>query len=450
MITEANISLKTELPGPKSKALLERRQKNIPRGISSTAPIAVEEAHGALLKDVDGNVFIDFAGGIGVLNVGHTAEEVVKAVQEQASKVMHTCFQVAMYEPYIQLAEKLNAITPGNYPKKTMFFNSGAEAVENAVKIARRYTNRPGIISLECAFHGRTLMAMSLTSKVRPYKVGFGPFAPETYKIPSPYCYRCRFGLEHPSCSLACARYLKHFFAVEVEPEKIAALIVEPLQGEGGFIYPPEGYLEELQKILKEYGILLIIDEVQSGFARTGKMFCSQHSNIEPDIITMAKSMAGGMPLSAVTGRAEIMDAAGPGEVGTTYGGNPMSCAAALKAIEIMEKEELPAKAEQIGKIMMEAFKEMQKRYPLIGDVRGKGAMVAFELVKDRASKEPAPEAAKIITQECYQKGLIAISAGIYSNVMRFLTPLVITKEQLDTALKILEEAVATAQEKLE
>ena len=450
MITEANISLKTELPGPKSEALLERRQKNIPRGISSTAPICVEEAHGALLKDVDGNVFIDFAGGIGVLNVGHTAEEVVKAVQEQASKVMHTCFQVAMYEPYIQLAEKLNAITPGNYPKKTMFFNSGAEAVENAVKVARRYTNRPGIISLECAFHGRTLMAMSLTSKVRPYKVGFGPFAPETYKIPSPYCYRCRFGLEHPSCSLACARYLKHFFAVEVEPEKIAALIVEPLQGEGGFIYPPEGYLEELQKILKEYGILLIIDEVQSGFARTGKMFCSQHSNIEPDIITMAKSMAGGMPLSAVTGRAEIMDAAGPGEVGTTYGGNPMSCAAALKAIEIMEKEELPAKAEQIGKIMMEAFKEMQKRYPLIGDVRGKGAMVAFELVKDRASKEPAPEAAKIITQECYQKGLIAISAGIYSNVMRFLPPLVITKEQLDTALKILEEAVATAQEKLE
>ena len=449
MITETNVSLKTELPGPKSKALMERRQQSIPNGISSATPICVAEAHDALLKDIDGNVFIDFAAGIGVLNVGHTSQEVVKAVQEQAGKVMHTCFMVVMYEPYLQLAEKLNALTPGDYPKKTMFFNSGAEAVENAVKVARRYTKKTGIIALECAFHGRTLMTMSLTSKVRPYKLGFGPFAPDTYKIPAPYCYRCRFGLEYPSCDLTCAKYLKHFFTVEAEAEKIAALIIEPLQGEGGFIFPPAGYLEEVQKILKEHDILLIIDEVQSGFARTGKMFCSQHSSIEPDIMAMAKAMAGGTPLSAVTGRSEIMDTVGPGEVGSTYGGNPMSCAASLKAIEVIEKDDLPSKAVQIGDTMQSAFKDMQKRYPIIGDVRGKGAMVAFELVKDRKTKDPAPEAAKIISQECFKNGLIALSAGIYSNVMRFLPPLVVTKEQLDSALKIIDGAVARAQKEV-
>lgn len=447
MITERNASIKTQIPGPKSKALMARREKNIPDGIVYTTPIFIDEAKGALIKDVDGNVFVDFVAGIGVLNVGHTPQPVVDAICSQANKSLHTCFHLTMYEPYVELAERLNAITPGNYPKKTMFVNSGAEAVENAVKIARRYTGRPGIIALDFAFHGRTLMTMTLTSKIKPYKYGFGPFAPEVYKIPAPYCYRCNLGLTYPSCDLACAKYLNQFFYMDAEPDKIAALIAEPLQGEGGFIVPPEGYLEKLQEILKQHGILLIIDEIQTGFGRTGKMFCSQYSKVEPDLVTMAKSIGAGIPLGAVTGRSEIMDAASPGEIGTTFGGNPVACAASLKVIDYIEQENLPDKALKINSVLMGALQSFKERYPIVGDVRGKGAMCGFELVKDRVTKEPAPEAVKTIIQECYKNGLIALSAGIYSNVIRFLPPLCITEEQLKTGLEILEAAIKKAQE---
>ncbi len=437
------ISLKTAVPGPKSLELLELRKKYVPKGVSNASPIFVREAKGAVITDVDGNQFIDLAGGIGVINVGHRPDDVLEAVQEQMGRFIHTCFHVAMYEPYIRLAEKLAAITPGNFPKKTMFANSGAEAVENAVKIARKHTKKTGVVALECAFHGRTLMAMTLTSKVRPYKYGFGPFAPEVYKIPSAYCYRCYFGLSYPACEMHCVKNLERFFVAECSADHIAALIAEPVQGEGGFIVPPPEFLPGLQEICARYGVLFIADEVQTGFGRTGRLFACEHFGLVPDIITMAKSLAAGFPLSAVTGRAEIMDAPDVGEIGGTYGGNPLSCAAALRVIAKMQAEDLPARAARIGAVMQQKLKALQEKYPAIGDVRGLGAMVAIELVKDRKTKEPAKEITSQLVTECYRRGLIVISAGIYSNVLRFLAPLVITDDELNQALGVLEEALA-------
>jgi 4-aminobutyrate aminotransferase/(S)-3-amino-2-methylpropionate transaminase len=435
------IEIKTEIPGPKSRELLALREKYVPRGISNASPVFVREAKGAVVTDLDGNRFIDFAGGIGVVNVGHCPDGVVGAVKEQLERFVHTCFHVAMYEPYVRLAEKLAAITPGSFPKKTMFANSGAEAVENAVKIARKYTKRTGIIALECAFHGRTLMAMSLTSKVRPYKHGFGPFAPDVYKIPSAYCYRCYFGLSYPDCELRCVQNLERFFATEQSADHIAALIAEPVQGEGGFIVPPPEFLPGLKEICSRYGILFIADEVQTGFGRTGKLFACEHYGVVPEIITMAKSLGAGFPISAVTGRAEIMDAPDVGEIGGTYGGNPLSCVAALQVIEKIQTEDLPARANRIGAGITQKLLVLQEKYLQIGDVRSLGAMVAVELVKDRKTKEPAREITGQLVKECYQRGLLVISAGIYSNVLRFLTPLVISDEELNQALAVLEEA---------
>lgn len=439
---ETKGAMKTTVPGPKAQKILDRVGKNIPRGVAFSVNSIVKEASGALLKDIDGNIFIDFAGGIGVLNVGHCPVEVVEAVQEQAGKLIHTCFQVIPYEGYIALAEKLNQITPGDFAKKTFFINAGAEAVENAIKIARRYKNRPGIISLEAAFHGRTLMTMSLTSKVKPYKYGYGPMAPETYKIPTPYCYRCQYGLKYPNCGMECAKHIERFFVTEAEAEKMAALIIEPLQGEGGFIVPPPEYLRTLKALCEKYDVLFIFDEIQTGFGRTGKLFAAEHSGVVPDIMTMAKSIAAGVPLSAVTGRAEIMDTVGPGEIGTTYGGNPMACAAALKVLEIVERDNLAARAQVIGDVFMGRMHQWQKTIEMIGDVRGLGAMVAMEIVKDRKTKEPAPEEAKQVVAKCAQNGLIGLMAGIYGNVIRFLVPLVITDEQLEQGLDILGDAV--------
>lgn len=436
----------TSTQDQKTQELLDIRDQSIPRGISSVMPFIVKEARGAIVSDIEGNKYIDFAGGIGVLNFGHNHPSVVEAIKNQADKYLHTCFMVAMYEPYIQLASKLNDFTPGSHPKKTALFNSGAEAVENAIKLARRFTKKTAIISLECAFHGRTLLTMSLTSKVKPYKYGFGPFAPETYKIPAPYCYRCRFGLTYPSCDLQCAHHLEQFFAYECSADNVAALLAEPVQGEGGFITPPPEYFEILHKICRRNGVLLILDEIQTGFYRTGSSFASYHYQVEPDMITMAKSMAGGVPISALNGRAEIMDAAGPGEIGGTYGGNPLGCAAALAILETAAKENIGDTAKKTGAIVADRLQNMKDKFSIIGDQRGLGAMQAIELVKDQKTKEPAPEATKAIAKRCHENGLILITAGVFSNVIRLLMPVNIPPEQLHRGLDILEEAIAVEQ----
>ncbi len=432
-----------QYPGPKSAELLQRKQQVVARGISNSTPIFIDSASGAMLQDVDGNSFIDFYGGIGVLNAGHCPKPVVNAICEQAEKLIHTCFMVTMYEPYVTLAEKLVSIAPGSSPKKVMLANSGAEAVENAIKFARAATKKSGIISFECAFHGRTLLTMTLTSKVKPYKHGFGPFAPEVYKVPSAYCYRCYYKSSYPQCGMHCLEKFERFFAAEVSPESIAALIVEPVQGEGGFIVPPKEYLPGLKAICEKYGILFIADEVQTGFGRTGKMFAIENWNVEPDLITVAKSIAAGMPLSGIIGKAEIMDAPEPGNVGGTYGGNPLSCSAAVETIKFMEENNLLDRAVVIGDIVMNRLKLMQEKYPVIGDIRGIGAMIAVELVKNPVSKEPAKEITSQIIAACFKRGLIIIGAGIFGNVIRMLMPLVITDETLTKALDILEDSFA-------
>lgn len=444
MITEKTAKIVTEqVPGPKSQELLTKRLQYVPQGIGSGTQIFVEETKDALIKDVDGNVFLDFAAGIGVQNVGHCDREVVDAIKDQAEKYIHPCFHVVMYEPYVELAEKLVELTPGEHAKKVMFANSGAEAVENAVKIARKYTKKTGIISLECAFHGRTYMAMTLTSKVKPYKNGFGPFSPDTYKIPSPYCYRCPMGSTYPECGLACAEKLRTLLKGELAADMIAAVIAEPVQGEGGFIVPPKDYLPTLQEICQENGIVFIVDEVQAGFGRTGKMFASEHFGIQPDLMTLSKSIAAGVPLSGVVGKAEIMDAPGPGEIGGTYGGSPLACAASLKVIEKIQKENLAEQANKIGEIIKSRLSQMQEKYPIIGNIRGLGAMVAVEFVKDQTTKEPYPEIVKKAIADCYQKGFIFLSAGIFSNLIRFLPPLVMTEEQVHAGMDALDKALS-------
>lgn len=441
--------VKTRIPGPKAKELLELKEKYVPLGVYLTVPTFIKRGEGAVIEDLDGNILIDFAGGIGVLHIGYSHPEVVEAVKTQAEKYFHTSINVVLYESYIKLAQKLAEITPGDYHKKTMFVNSGAEAVENAIKIARKYTGKTDIISFEGAFHGRTLMTMSLTSKVKPYKFGFGPFAPGVYKLPFAYCYRCSYGLERETCNLRCAERLEEIFVTVTSAEDVAAVILEPIQGEGGFIVPPKEFVTRIKEICEANDVLLICDEIQSGFSRTGKMFACEHWDVMPDIITMAKSLAGGMPLSAVTARNEIMDAVHVGGIGGTYCGNPLACEAALKVIEIMEKEDFPLKAQKIGKICMERLKEMEAKYEIIGDIRGIGAMIGVELVKDRATKEPAVEETNQIINEAYENGLVLLKAGMYDNVIRFLMPLVITDDQLNAGLDIVEKAIKNANARL-
>ena len=423
-------------------ALMKERNQHVPQGPFNTHPIFAQKAKGALITDVEGREYIDFAGGIGVANIGHCDEEVLKAVQDQIQKYIHTCFHVVMYEPYIELAKRINAIAPGKFPKKTMFVNSGAEAVENAIKIARHATNRPATIAFEDAFHGRTLLAVSLTSKAKPYKLGFSPYAPEVYRMPYAYCYRCAFGLEYPSCEIHCAYFLRDFFTTNVPAEQVAALIIEPVLGEGGFVAPPKEYFKILQKICQENGIVFIADEVQSGFGRTAKMFAIEHYDVEPDLLTMAKSMAGGFPLSAVTGKAELMDHPQVGGLGGTFAGNPVSCRAGLAVLDQFEKKNLLARGKKIGDRVMKKFKELYEQHPIIGDVRGLGAMVGMELVVDRKTKEPATAFTKQLVARCREKGLLMISAGTHSNIIRPLMPLVITEEQLERGLKIIGEAL--------
>jgi 4-aminobutyrate aminotransferase/(S)-3-amino-2-methylpropionate transaminase len=424
-------------------ALIKERNLHVPQGPFNTHPIFAQKAKGALITDVEGREYIDFAGGIGVANIGHCDEEVLKAVQDQIQKYIHTCFHVVMYEPYVELAKRINAIVPGKFPKKTMFVNSGAEAVENAIKIARHATNRPATIAFEDAFHGRTLLAMSLTSKVKPYKFGFSPYAPEIYRMPYAYCYRCAFDLEYPSCEIHCAYFLRDFFTTHVPAEQVASLIIEPVLGEGGFVVPPKEYFKILRKICQENGIIFIADEVQSGFGRTAKMFAIEHYDVEPDMITMAKSMAGGFPLSAVTGKAELMDHPQVGGLGGTFAGNPVSCRAGVAVLDQFEKKNLLARGKKIGERVIKKFRELYERHPIIGDVRGLGAMVGMELVVDRKTKEPATAFTKQLVTRCREKGLLMISAGTYSNIIRPLMPLVITDEQLEKGLSIIEESLS-------
>lgn len=434
------------IPGEKSRELMARRQQFVARGVGSTMNVFAAKAHGAIIEDVDGNSYIDFAGGIGVMNIGHTRPEVTQAIAEQAAKYVHTCFSVMMYEPYVALAERLVKLTPGKFPKKAIFFNSGAEAVENAVKIARYATGRPAIIVFDNAFHGRTLMTMSLTSKVKPYKHGFGPFAPEVYRAPFPYPYR--MNLTPEEANDFCIQEIESMFIGDVAPDQVAAIIIEPEQGEGGFMPAPPGFLSALKKLCEKYGILFVADEIQSGFYRTGKMFAVEHDGVEPDMMIIAKSMAAGMPISGVIGRAEIMDAPPPGTLGGTYSGNPVACAAALVVLDLFEQQDYAARSTEIGKVVTDRFLKLQQKYPqLVGDVRGLGGMVAMELVKDATTKEPDAHAASDILAAAHQRGLVLIKAGMFDNVLRVLVPLSVTDEQLQQGLDIFEAAFTTVAE---
>jgi 4-aminobutyrate aminotransferase/(S)-3-amino-2-methylpropionate transaminase len=430
------------IPGSKAASLFERRQNIVPRGVSNGIQTFVQSAHGALVTDVDGNQFIDFAGAIGTINVGHCHPTVTEALHKQIDQYIHTGFNVMMYESYIELAEKLAALAPGAFDKQVLFLNSGAEAVENAVKIARKYTKRTGIIAFSKGFHGRTLMTMTMTSKVKPYKDGFGPFAPEVYKAPFPYEYRRPAGLTEEQYEDFIIEEFKNFLITEVAPESIAAVVMEPVQGEGGFIVPGKKFVKEVHRLCTEHGILFVADEIQTGFGRTGKYFAIDHYDVVPDLITVSKSLGAGVPISGVIGRKEVMNEAAPGELGGTYAGSPLGCSAALAVLEVMEKENLNERAVHIGKVVMDRFHQMAEKYECIGDVRGLGAMCAFELVKDKVTKEPDKALAASLTAEANKRGLLLLTAGAYGNVVRVLMPLVITDEQLEEGLMIVEESL--------
>jgi 4-aminobutyrate aminotransferase/(S)-3-amino-2-methylpropionate transaminase len=444
----ATIQIRTSIPGPLSKQWNARCGNAVAQGAAQMHPIFIAGAQGAVLEDVDGNRFIDFGGGIGCLNTGHRAPQVIASVRDQLDRYLHTCFTVTPYDGYIRLAEKLNAVTPGSFAKKTLLVNSGAEAIENAVKIARAYTRRPAVICFEDAFHGRTMLTLTLTSKTRPYKDGFGPFFADVHRVPYAYCYRCSYSLKHPSCGIYCAHHLEDTFQRVAAAETVAAIVVEPVLGEGGFVVPPKEFFTVLAEICRRHGILLIADEVQTGFGRTGALFACERYGLTPDMIVTAKSLGGGLPLAAVTGRAEIMDAPIPGALGGTFGGNPASCAAALAVIEMFEKGpngsmSLAERANEIGDLFQARARQWKARFPLIGDVRGLGAMQAMELVRSLQTLEPAASETREVLARCLSKGLVAISAGTFGNVIRFLAPLVITNEQLDEGLNVLETALA-------
>jgi 4-aminobutyrate aminotransferase/(S)-3-amino-2-methylpropionate transaminase len=438
MAVTQTINLKTQIPGPRSQEILARKELVVAEPLSVYLPIVTAEGRGATLTDVDGNTFIDFAGGVGCLNVGHAHPHVVEAVQEQAARFLHTDFTIVPYEVYITLAERLLALAPFTGEAKAAFFNAGTEAVENAVKFARAYTRRPAVIAFEGGFHGRTLLSLTLTSKTHPYKAGLGPFAPEVYRVPYPNAYR---GITADAALAA----LERAFATQVAPETVAAIVFEPVQGEAGFIVPPREFVQGLRDICDREGIVLVADEVQSGYGRTGKMFAIEHFGVEPDLITVAKSIAAGLPLSGVLGKAAIMDAPGDNAVGGTYVGNPVAQAAALAVLDVFEEEGLVARAARIGETIHGRMSGWQERHPQIGDVRGLGAMLALEFVRDPHTKEPAPELATRVAEEAVRRGLLLLKAGISQNCIRVLCPLVITDPELDEALGAWEEALDAA-----
>ena len=434
--------LVTAIPGPKSQELIKRRAEAVSAALGMAIPVVVEKAGGGVIVDVDGNSIIDMGAGIAVVNVGNSADRVVKNVQDQVEAFTHTCFMIAPYMGYIEVCEALNRLTPGTHKKKSALFNSGAEAVENAVKIARNFTKRQAVVVFEHGYHGRTNLTMAMTAKNMPYKEGFGPFTPEVYRMPMAYPYRC------DSCSGNCKQTVLdtviHKIEKEIGAHNVACIVIEPIMGEGGFIVPCEGFLPGLDKFCKENGILFVADEVQTGFARTGAMFASEHEGIVPDLITTAKGIAGGLPLAAVTGRADVMDAVHISGLGGTYGGSPIACAAAIGAIATIEEEKLVERANHIGKIMTDALQKMKEKYPIVGDVRGRGAMQAIELVIP-GSKDPNPAALAAAIKYCQQKGVLILSAGTYGNVIRLLPPLVMPEHLLMEALEILDEALAQA-----
>jgi len=429
------IELRTEVPGPRSREILARKERVVADPLSVYLPVVVSEGRGATLTDVDGNTFVDFSGGVGCLNVGHAHPRVVEAVQEQAARFLHTDFTIVPYEVYVTLSERLLALAPINGPAKAAFFNAGTEAVENAVKFARAYTKRTAVIAFEGGFHGRTLMSLSLTSKTHPYKAGLGPFAPEVYRVPFPNAYR---GVTAADALAA----IERAFATLVAPENVAAFVFEPVQGEAGFVVPPREFVQGLREICDREGIVLVADEVQSGYGRTGRMFAIEHFDVEPDLITVAKSIAGGLPLSGVLGKAEIMDAPGDNAVGGTYVGNPVAQAAALAVLDVFEDEGLVERAARIGDTIRGRMSAWQERYRQVGDVRGLGAMLALELVRDPETKEPAPELASQVAEEAARRGLLLLKAGVYSNCIRVLCPLVITDSELDEALAAWDDAL--------
>jgi len=433
--------LVTAIPGPKSTEALKRRTEATSGGLGMAIPVVIERASDAILLDIDGNQIIDLGSGIGVTNVGNAAQRVVDRVIEQVQAFTHTCFTVAPYMNYIEVCEKLNAITPGSHKKKSLLVNSGAEAVENAVKIARHYTKRPAIVVFEHSYHGRTNLTMALTAKNMPYKEGFGPFAPEVYRVPMPYSFH--WVGDQATISQDAIDMVTHKIDKEIGAHNVAAILIEPIQGEGGFIVPPKGFLPALAKYSKDNGIVFIADEVQTGFARTGHMFAVEEEGVVPDMLVTAKGIAGGLPLAAVTGRAEVMDSVHASGLGGTYGGNPIACAAALGAMETMEEENLVARARHIGEILGSSLRELAKKYPVIGEVRGRGAMQAIELVEP-GTKNPNTAAMNAVVKYCQSQGVLVLTAGTYSNVVRFLPPLVITDELLKDALSVLDDAFAS------
>jgi len=435
MAVTRSIELRTEIPGPRSREILERKERVVAEPLSIFLPVVVQEAHGATLTDVDGNTFIDFTGGVGCLNVGHSHPQVVAAAQEQLGRFSHTDFTIVPYEVYVTLAERLCELAPVRKPAKAAFFNAGAEAIENAVKFSRSFTKRPAVIGFEGGFHGRTLLAVSLTSKTHPYKAGLGPFAPEVYRVPFPNAYR------GPSADEALAA-LERALVTQVAAETVAAIVIEPVQGEGGFIVAPPEFLQGVRRLCDEHGIVLVADEVQTGFGRTGRTWGIEHSGVEPDLVTIAKSIAAGLPLSAVVGKAEIMDAPGDSAIGGTYVGNPVAQAAALAVLDVFEEEDLNARAAAIGETIQARMLAWQERWDAIGDVRGLGAMLAIELVEDRETKEPAANVASAVVEAAAERGLLLLKCGIYSNCIRVLTPLVISDAELDEALEAWEQAL--------
>ena len=441
----AQIQLKTSLPGPKSLAALERRKNALPSGLAKSTDVVVEKALGALVWDVDGNQLIDFAGGIGMINVGHRHEKVVEAIKTQLDKYIHTCTLVTTMEPYLDLAELLNSVTPGDFPKKTLLANSGSEAVENAVNIAKYYTKRNAVLCFEGAYHGRTLLTLSLTSKYALFKKGFGSYVSDIYRIAAPNTYRGIEGMTEEQYIQYCIKKLDETFISQVDADSLAAIIIEPVQGEGGFLPIPKAYLQRLREICDQHGIVFIADEIQCGAGRTGKLFAIEHTGVIPDLIVSAKSIGAGMPISAVTGKATIMDAPHLGGVGGTYGGSPVACVAAIEAIKILSDPAFLKRVEQVGETIRLTMEGWKEKYKLIGDVRGLGAMRLVEFVKDRDSKEPDADATLEIIKDAVAHGLIMIRAGLFSNCIRLLPPIVITDEQLTEGLQVLENAIARA-----
>jgi 4-aminobutyrate aminotransferase / (S)-3-amino-2-methylpropionate transaminase / 5-aminovalerate transaminase len=434
MATTKTIDIRTEIPGPRSREIIERKERVVADPLSLTFPVVIERGEGATLTDVDGNTFIDFTGGVGCLNVGHSHPRVVEAAQEQLERFSHTDFTIVPYETYVNLAERLCELAP--VPNaKAAFFNAGTEAVENAIKFARSYTKRPAVIAFEGGFHGRTLLSLTMTSKTHPYKAGLGPFAPEVYRVPFPNDYR------GPSADEALAA-LERALITQVAAETVAAIVVEPVQGEGGFVVAAKEFMEGVRRLCDEHGIVMVVDEVQTGFARTGKLFAIEHYGIEPDLITIAKSIAMGLPLSGVIGRAEIMDAPPDSAIGGTYVGNPVAQAAALAVLDVIAEEDLAARATFLGDQMRARMRAWQERWPQVGDVRGLGAMLAIELVSDAAAKTPAPELASAVTDAATKQGLLLIKSGIYSNCIRVLMPLTLSDAELDEALAVWEASL--------